>query len=133
MKVSQLNADREKSLILGETFDEVKDLAQTVMDLASKFGESKIVCIFDQNMDRYVDQGQGFVLGTEVTAELRDMGFKAPIFICSANDDLQSMDLYRKAGASGTLSKYLPVPEVATDLVSQCNSFYRNRNQYYNQ
>ena len=68
-----------------------------------------------------------------VAAELRDMGFKAPIFICSANDDLQSMDLYRKAGASGTLSKYLPVPEVATDLVSQCNSFYRNRNQYYNQ
>ena len=132
LKDSQLNADREKSLILGETFDEVKDLAQTVMDLASKFGESKIVCIFDQNMDRYADQGQGFVLGTEVTAELRDMGFKAPIFICSANDDLQSMDLYRKAGASGTLSKYLPVPEVATDLVSQCNSFYRNRNQYYN-
>ena len=123
LKQPALNADSENSVILGANFDEVSELARTVMRIAAEVGETKMICIFDQNMDQYEE---GTILGTTVTSELRSSGFKAPIFICSANDDFYALEAYRKAGASGAFNKSVSKPSVlAAKIVGQYHEIAR--------
>ena len=107
----------KESHILGEKFEEVAGLAQTVTQLAAKHGSENMVCIFDQNMDKY--EGQK-VLGTDVVRQLRSTGFKGVIFIRSANDDAASEAKYIRAGANGCLGKGEPMPVLKVQIVKQC-------------
>ena len=115
--VNKLGADN--SLILGETYEEAEGLVQTVLETARKHGDHNVICIFDQNMDRYPE---GTVLGTNVTKELRERGFRGLIFIRSANDDMASMVQYKTAGADATLTKSVPS---MNDLVKAIMKVYR--------
>jgi CheY-like chemotaxis protein len=111
-----LNADQTKSIVLGETLQEVQGLVQTVMDIAAQVGERKVICIFDQMLD----YGTDMFLGTDAIAELRSLGFKGVVLIRSANDEHFARELYRDAGASGFLSKSTRRgPEIVKSIVSQ--------------
>ena len=111
-----LNADQTESIVLGETLEEVQRLVQTVMDIAARVGERKVICIFDQMMD----YGTNMFLGTDATAELRSLGFKGAVLIRSANDEHFARELYRDAGASGFMSKSIRRgPEIVKSIVSQ--------------
>ena len=111
-----LNADQTKSIVVGETLQEAQGLVQTVMDMAARVGERKVICIFDQMMG----YGTNMVLGTEITADLRSLGFKGIVLIRSANDDHFAREMYRDAGASGFLSKTARRgPEIVKSIVSQ--------------
>ena len=60
------------------------------------------------------------VLGTEITADLRSLGFKGIVLIRSANDDHFAREMYRDAGASGFLSKTARRgPGIVKSIVSQ--------------
>ena len=111
-----LNADQFKSTVLGETLQEAHGLVQTVMDIAARVGDRKVICIFDQMLE----YGTDMVLGTDATAHLRSLGFKGVVLIRSANDDHFARELYRDAGASGFLSKSTRSgPEITKSIVSQ--------------
>ena len=56
-------------------------------------------------MDQNMDYPAGSILGTEVTASLREAGFTGVIAIRSANDEPASRKMYLDAGASGYLGK----------------------------
>lgn len=99
---NSLNIVKENCKILGENYEEVQGLADTVLMEAQAYGDANVVCIFDQNMDRY---SEGQVYGTDVTADLRSRGFDGLIFIRSANDTYADETAHRFAGANGTLSK----------------------------
>jgi len=87
-------------------------LVETVLAEAAKRGDGSVVCILDQNMEYRA----GTVLGTEVTASLREAGFKGVIAIRSANDEPASRKMYLEAGASGYLGKDAKAPKLARDL-----------------
>ena len=74
---------------------------EIVLAEAAARGDEKVVCILDQNME----YAAGTILGTEITASLREAGFMGIIIIRSANDDPTSRKMYLDAGASGYLSK----------------------------
>ena len=102
MLPNSLNIVKENCKILGESYEECRGLADTVLMEAQAYGDANVVCIFDQNMDRY---SEGQVYGTDVTADLRSRGFNGLIFIRSANDTYADETAHRFAGANGTLSK----------------------------
>jgi len=106
------------SMVLGSTYAEISELVTTVLDASSEFGEARVVCIFDQHMDAY-DEGR--ILGTDVTRELRDAGFKGVIFIRSANDDAASCLFYRSAGANACLGKSVNVTQLVVDITRECH------------
>ena len=66
------------------------------MDIADQVGGQKVICIFDQMMD----YGTITVLGTEVAAQLRILGFKGVVLIRSANDEHSAREMYRDARVS---------------------------------
>jgi hypothetical protein len=105
-------------MVFGEKFAEVSGLAETVLRVAEEHGDENVICIFDQNMDKYAE---GEVLGTDVMGALRTAGFCGLMFIRSANDDPESARFYRQAGATGVLSKTAAVQDVADDLVAKSN------------
>jgi len=107
--------DCDNSRVLGATYSEAANLVGTVLQCSAEIGDDKLVCIFDQNMD----YSEGNVKGTEVVAELRSRGFKGVIFIRSSDDDSDSKKEYSKAGASGFLSKHMPVSEMIAGLQAQ--------------
>jgi len=111
-----LNADPALSKILGATYAEVSDLVQQICELHYKHSERTLVVIVDQNMDKY---SEGHVYGTNVVKELRCMGLQVPVFIRSANDDFDSLEKYRNAGATGSLSKKGNVDTLAEDIQVQ--------------
>ena len=111
-----LNANKDTSVILGETYQEAASVARTVCDLATVHGHEKVILICDQNMNEYEE---GEVLGTTVTKEARARGFKGLICIRSANDDSKSVKSYANAGANAALSKKLKVKELAEEIVVQ--------------
>ena len=45
----KLGIAEEDCMILGERFDEVKTLVQTVMNEAKQYGDENVLCIFDQD------------------------------------------------------------------------------------
>ena len=107
------------SMILGEFYAEVDCLVETVLKAERDHGPRNVICIFDQNMDRY---SEGAILGTDVTQTLRASGFKGLVFIRSANDDMASRVTYKNAGADGTLNKgTTPM----ADLVATTMAVYR--------
>jgi len=113
----ELNADQTKSIVVGETLQEAQGLVQTVMDIAARVGERKVICIFDQMME----YGTATVLGTDATAHLRSVGFKGIVLIRSANDDHFAREMYRDAGASGFLNKSTRKGSaIVKSIVSQC-------------
>ena len=107
--------------INNSTFDEACTVADRVLKLAGQYGEDKILVILDQNLDGYPE---GRVYGTGITKELRDSGFGGPIFIRSANDDIDAVSKYIRAGATGSLSKSGRMQELVANLIEQlyvCN------------
>jgi DNA-binding NarL/FixJ family response regulator len=59
----------------------------------------------------------GSILGTEVTASLREAGFKGVVAIRSANDEPASRKMYDEAGASGYLCKDAKGAKLTSDLL----------------
>ena len=111
--VKKLGVDNH--MILGEKYAEAEGLVETVLKAERESNGRNVICIFDQNMDRYAE---GAILGTEVTARLRKCGFKGLIFIRSANDDMASVVAYKNAGADATLSKgTATVVDLAKEIV----------------
>ena len=98
--VKKLGVDNH--MILGEKYAEAAGLVDIALAAEMDFGGHNVICILDQNMDRYTE---GAILGTDVTRRLRECGFKGLIFIRSANDDMESRVAYKNAGADATLSK----------------------------
>jgi len=113
----KLNAQKNL-MVFGATFAEVAGLAETVLRVAEEHGDANVVCIFDQNMDKYKE---GEMLGTDIIGALRATGFRGLLFIRSANDDPESARFYRAAGANGVLSKTAAAQDVANDLVAKSN------------
>lgn len=112
----KLGLPPERFLILGETYQEATQLHKTVLEIAAAHGERNTTCIFDQNLDRYPE---GQVYGTEVTRLLRESGFGGLIFIRSANDTVEDLECYRKAGANDVLSKQHNVKKLAIELLTK--------------
>ena len=94
-------ADLDKSLILGETYEEVAGLVQQVLEMAERLGDERVLCIFDQNIE--FDAG-GFT-GTDLVQELRARGFSGLLVIQSANDEADDERMYVDAGADGSIGK----------------------------
>ena len=100
-------------MVLGESYEEAAGLVETVMAEAAKRGDGSVVCILDQN----VEYPAGSILGTEVTASLREAGFKGVIAIRSANDEPAVLKMYHEAGASGYLGKDAKAAKLVSDLL----------------
>ena len=116
IRLEGLNADQTKSTVLGETLEEAQGLVQTVMDIAAQVGDRKVICIFDQFMEYETET----VLGTNATVELRGLGFKGVVLIRSANDEHSAREMYRDAGATGSMSKSARKgSEIVKSIVSQ--------------
>jgi len=113
----KLKVEPARVKVYGATYAEAAALPSTVLEAAAVHGAENVVCIFDQHMDSYPS---GKVLGTDVLRELRNGGFKGLVFIRSANDDVESVSLYRGAGANGCLSKSSKISELAAEVVKQC-------------
>ena len=95
-------ADEGESLILGETYEEVAGLVDRVLEMAARLGDERVLCILDQNLDRY---DQGAFTGTEIARQLRARGFGGLVVIQSANDELADQHAYVAAGADGSTGK----------------------------
>lgn len=107
---------QDKYFILGETYDEAVGLVDFVLATAEMYGDAQVICIFDENMDKYPEGG---VKGSKVTKKLRDKKFNGAVFIRSANDDVDSVKKYLAAGADGCFSKGTRPKELAAQLRSQ--------------
>jgi len=94
----------EDSMVVGESYEEAAGLFEIVLAEAAKRGDGKVVCIFDQHME----YAAGTILGTEITASLREAGFQGVIIIRSENVGPRSRKIYLEAGANGYLSKNGP-------------------------
>ena len=106
------------SLVLGETYDEVAQVPERVMDAEILVGTERVVCVFDQNM--YCPEGE--ILGTTLTRQLRSArdGFMGLILMRSANGSGQSQGLYKAAGADATLSKGLTTAQTVMEIQRLC-------------
>jgi hypothetical protein len=113
----KLGVPASNTTILGETFSQIESLVATVLESAEVHGAENVVCIFDQNMDRYKE---GRELGTNLARELRERGFRGLIFIRSANDDPASGNFYRSAGANACLGKTEKADVLNETVVTQC-------------
>ena len=108
--------DVDNHMIIGEKYTEAAGLVDIVLKAEMDFGGLNVICILDQNMDRYTE---GAILGTDVTGRLRECGFKGLIFIRSANDDMASRVAYKNAGADATLSKGTKsIADLAKDIMA---------------
>jgi len=124
LKQRSLNLNLDKSLICGETFEEAESLVEKVLSMAHEYGDERILCIFDQNLDMYVLRNRDKasagkireIYGTDITKSLRSQGFRGAIFIRSANDDCESANTYANAGATGSLSKGWSATETAAEV-----------------
>jgi len=106
--------------IFGKTYAEAADLVKTVLAAAAQSGDDNVICIFDQNMDKY---DEGVVYGTEVIRQCRYLGFTGLMFIRSANDDIGSRVIYKNAGANGCLSKLSTgLPQLVKDFIGMVAS-----------
>ena len=64
---------------------------------------------------------EGPVYGTDISRALQKAGFKGLVFICSANDDCNSIKHYLAAGATGSLNKFNNITqELVTEIIWQC-------------
>ena len=101
-------ANREASLILGETYEEAKTCLARVMELSAAHGEERMIVLLDQNIDQYHECAtEGVIQGTELCRELRTRGFRGTIAICSANDEPKDEYKYLQAGANVSIGKGL--------------------------
>eukprot|EP00900_Chrysochromulina_parva_P011351 jgi/Chrpa1/20216/Chrysochromulina_OHIO_Genome00005646-RA len=101
-------ANREASLILGETYEEAKTCLARVMELSAAHGEERMIVLLDQNIDQYHECAtEGVIQGTELCRELRTRGFRGTIAICSANDESKDEYEYLQAGANLCIGKGL--------------------------
>ena len=99
--------------IAAGTYQRIDEPVQTVMAEAAARGHRKVVCIFDQNMEYPAAP----VIGTDVTAKLREAGFKGVIVIRSANDEPAMQKLYLNSGANGHLPKHGKVGDIVSTLL----------------
>ena len=101
-------ADREASLILGETYEEARTCLARVMELSAAHGEESMIVLLDQNIDQYHECAtEGALQGTELCRELRRRDFRGTIAICSANDESKDENEYLQAGANLCIGKGL--------------------------
>ena len=89
------------SLILGATYKEARTVPSKVMELARKHGHNRVIALFDQNLDQYVE---GSVFGSEMAQQLREQGFRGLICIRTSNKEEQHQDLL-KMGVDLVVSK----------------------------
>ena len=110
----KLKIDNESCFIFGKTYAEVKALPDFIIAAGLEYGDGNIVCILDQNMDRYPE---GAFLGTRIVSELRDKGFAGLVFIRSANDSAADVTTYMASGANGNLLKGASVEDLRQELL----------------
>ena len=101
-----------ESLILGEAMPGVADVPRIVSDEMVIRGSHNCICMFDQNMH----WPEGSILGTQLTKELREMGFLGLIIIRSANDSESYFKEYSEAGADAVMSKGMKGKDVAKEV-----------------
>jgi len=106
-----------KLIVFGETYESAMAVTDVVLQKSKEENQTEtlVIVILDQNME----YDEGHVLGTEITANLRNAGFKGLIFIRSANDSPADVKAYLIAGADACLSKAGNVKELAADLVKK--------------
>jgi hypothetical protein len=101
-------ANREASLILGETYEEARTCLARVMELSAAHGDERMIVLLDQNIDQYHECAtEGVLQGTELCCELRRRGFRGTVAICSANDEPKDEYEYLQAGANLCIGKGL--------------------------
>ena len=110
-----LGADMTRSQIVGGTYAEAMTFVTDVLAAGALHGNDTVICIIDQNLE-YQDIK---VLGTDITRSLINKGFTGLIFIRSANDDFESVEEYRQAGATGYIRKDMTIEDAAEDLARQ--------------
>ena len=99
-------ANREASLILGETYEEARTCLSRVMELSAAHGDERMIVLLDQNIDQYHECAtEGVLQGTELCRELRRRGFRGTVAICSANDEPKDEYEYLQAGANVCIGK----------------------------
>ena len=144
-----VSADAARSRVLGERYEEVRGLSGEVGKLCKEFGDERVVV----QLDQYMQYDEGTLLGTDISRELREqVGFRGVIVIVSANDDDESAEAYRAAGADVASGKTLKCinalpeqlaiahcrrfPQAAAgapqhDVVEESNRFGLRRNRSY--
>ena len=100
--IAQAAADETESLILGDTYDEVTGLVESVLAVAARLGDERVVCVLDENIDGYQE---GSFTGTQLIGKLRGRGFRGLMIVQSANDDPADEKNYLAAGADGSFGK----------------------------
>ena len=118
--IKAARANKDASLIRGETFEEARTSPQQVAALAKAYGHDRVVVFLDQNMDQYPE---GTVLGTQLCQEIRALGFLGTLVISSANDELQDEREYALAGANVCIGKAV-TGGVATFLAKLAEAHY---------
>ena len=123
------HADKEHSIIVGASHEEVLSLPVAIEALGKRFGRNRVVCIFDQNM--CYPEGVSVALlwpslslppispltpthlstlqdlfGTELCKKLREeLNWEGVLVIQSANDGASDVTQYLAAGADACLGK----------------------------
>jgi len=97
------------SLLLGEKANEVITAASTIMES----GDISAV-VLDQNL---VYNGQNY-LGTDVSKQLRALGYTGVILMRSANTEREDVEFYLSAGADGYLEKSMSSKTIAHEVKS---------------
>ena len=80
------SANMAESAVLGEQYSEVATLVELVLAKAKRLGDERVLCVLDQNLDGYGEQG--YFMGTGLARELRRRGFNGLVIIQSANDEV---------------------------------------------
>lgn len=93
------------SLIMGEQYEELLTLPQTVMSLANARGHDKVIVILDRFLEIH---GWPALDGTVLCRHLREKHhFNGLVVILSANDERQSVENSLRAGADAHIVKGL--------------------------
>ena len=99
-------------VVMGSTPEEAAAVHETVLRYA--ITHTTVACILDQHLEY---EG-GEVLGTQITAALRDDGFQGPIFIRSSNGTAEDVEEYERSGATAFISKETTMAELECALVA---------------
>ena len=87
-------------------------MLRNVLEGGAAKGGGRVGLIGDERvvvqLDQYMQYDEGTLLGTDISRELREqVGFRGVIVIVSANDDDESAEAYRAAGADVASGKTL--------------------------
>lgn len=93
------------SRILGENYDELVNLPQSVSELATEHGHDRVIVVLDQRLEI---PGEPPLHGTDLCRQLRaEFKFEGLVLMLSANDESEACETAKKAGADGLAAKGL--------------------------